>query len=365
MRRVCSIGIAGFLTIVPTFQVDRLEAQVSECARSLLSPRPRWSISAAWNHNGRELLIVDNTDRSILRYSTQGQPLGEIRQSWGGLAPSLIKPHGSGFLIGLAQNTFVEVDNKFVPRGSATIFRDPVQKGRNIASAFQWHPAGDDLVTFSDIRIETANATHWQFGFLRFPRAKPEGFVELLDVQQTDPTRIFYRLGHPYIAAIGKTAFFLSMRGSNIEIFQNKRLGEPDLLSVSGLNLGATPKLPSFRNRTDYPAVMKAVESSRMPTGLFGWEGFLYVLIREPTKQGTQWSLTKVDTQKRISLGTKVLKTQANHLTVAPGLYQWAFLEKGPVLPSGQSFGSQEIGRMLLVPAYKFREWGINEKLCE
>lgn len=354
MRRLSSFGIAGLMMAAPALQTGRME--VNECAHLRLNPSPGWSVSAAWTHNGGELLVVDNTNRSILRYSAKGQPLGEIRQSWGGLSPSTIKPYGSGFLLGLAENKpLVELDNRYGVRDTTTFREDAGDKARTIESLFLWHPAGGDLVTFSDIRI----ATQWRSGFFRFPRSHTERFTELLEVPWE--SRVFYRLGYPYIASLGETAFFLSMEKGSTKLFRSGRGQRPKQAGVRNLVLSPPPVLPKVLDPANYSSVMQTVEKSKMPAGIFGWEGFLYVLAREPDDQGTRWSLTKVDPWKEVSLGTKILSTRANHLTVAPGPSQWAFLEKGPV----RGWRAQEIGRVLLVPASRLRAWRVNEKLCE
>jgi hypothetical protein len=100
-----------------------------------------------------------------------------------------------------------------------------------------------------------------------------------------------------------------------------------------------------------------------MPTGLYGWEGFLYLLSRAPLQQGhgTRWTLTKIDPLSDRIIWSTGLPTQAHHLTVVPGTKRWAFIEKGPVVALGQ----QEIKRALFVPADRIRAQSPGANLCE
>jgi hypothetical protein len=110
-----------------------------------------------------------------------------------------------------------------------------------------------------------------------------------------------------------------------------------------------SPQLPSFESPDDLPLIMKMVEASTMPTGLYGWEHSLYLLWRKPEGAKTLWFLTRIYPNKQPR--TVSIKTSANHLTVVPGPNAWAFVEKGRV----RSWGEQNIDSILLVPAERIR----------
>jgi hypothetical protein len=105
---------------------------------------------------------------------------------------------------------------------------------------------------------------------------------------------------------------------------------------------------------------METIERSKMPVGLYGWEGFLFVLTREPAQGGgTRWMIHKIDPRKDAVVGSSQIPTRANHLTVVPGPKKWAFLEKGRV----QDWGRQRNDRVLFVPASRLRG-SLSPSLC-
>jgi hypothetical protein len=126
--------------------------------------------------------------------------------------------------------------------------------------------------------------------------------------------------------------------------------------------LDQAPVLPSFTTRDDFAPVMRAVERSKMPTGLYGWGQFLYILTREPLKDGTtRWRLTRIDPRSDRIEGEVVVPSRANHLTVVPGPRAWAFIEKGPV----KGFGRQDIPKILFVPSSRLEGATLPQTLCK
>lgn len=79
-----------------------------------------------------------------------------------------------------------------------------------------------------------------------------------------------------------------------------------------------SPQLPTYESK-DIVQVMAGVEWSKIPVGLYEWQGYLYMLTREPQGQGTSWRIFKIDPRREEIIGSTLLQTQANHLTVIPG----------------------------------------------
>jgi hypothetical protein len=95
------------------------------------------------------------------------------------------------------------------------------------------------------------------------------------------------------------------------------------------------------------------IERSFMVSGIYGWEGRLYLLIRRPRRgvEASTWSLTRIDPETGATSGRIDLPTTAPHVTLIPGPESWAVLEKGRV----QGFGQQDIPSLLLIPSSAFR----------
>lgn len=85
-----------------------------------------------------------------------------------------------------------------------------------------------------------------------------------------------------------------------------------------------------------------------MPTGLYSWGGDLFVTTRLFDGKATRWTIAKIDPNTHRLAGVAIIPTNANHLTIAPGPRQWAFIEKGPVKGWNDN---QDIHSILFVPA--------------
>ena len=109
-----------------------------------------------------------------------------------------------------------------------------------------------------------------------------------------------------------------------------------------------SPLLPEFERRDDFATVMRTVERSAMPAGLYGWKGSLYVLRREPKGNSTRWLLSRVDPKADHQIVSTIeIPARASHLTVVPGPSNWAFIEKGPV----RGHRDQSVLGILYVPS--------------
>jgi hypothetical protein len=324
------------------------------CSEVKLTQRPDWASSGAWTANG-DLLIADAHAKVILRYSKTGRALGTIPETIGSTLgqffPQMIRSQQGKLFLEVWGNGLIVMDQDFAPLSSKDVHAKssrPEMKGVSVEGMFLWEPIGNDVISFSD--LHGPKASDWSSGFVRFPADKPQDFTILRDMKFEDSSRIFYRLGHPYITTLGNTGYILLM-DSKMEIAKVTKHGL-ERLSAFPAGLDLSPQLPSFTTFDDMVPVLHAVERSTMPTGLYGWENALFVLWRKAEGRGTHWYLTKIDPQNDRVLGTvSILKTSANHLSVVPGPNSWAFIEKGPV----RGYGVQDIDSLLLVPAAKLR----------
>jgi hypothetical protein len=356
------------------------------CVRAQLLERPVWTTSGAWRNEGAELLLADAFTHRLLRYTADGRTLGALPGPVGAaianLAPTMLKAdETTGELLALirGEEGYGLLSVAAGRRGAAGPGQTsvataktgpPLQtyalesssrnaKGERFAGMFQWEPVGRDVVTASDIQGPGEN--QWMGGIVRFPRDRPTEFKPLASFGRHDAERDFYRLGYPYIAALGNTAYVLRM--TNVPgLFEDRpdngaktdylvAVADP-LPDLNNSNSQLNPQLPSYRTREDFVTLMAAVERSTMPAGLYGWQGHLYVLSRSPDGSGgSAWKLLKLKVESRephaVPIAAATLPTKAHHLTVIPGPRFWAFVEKGRVV----KYGVQDIETILFVPS--------------
>jgi hypothetical protein len=371
---------AGDPRLAPESPAARREVS---CRHAALTRFPSWSTSATWTASN-ELVVVDQIRNQVLRYSVDGESLGTIpdvaESSLEHFFPSTVKTHGSNVIFELSGHRLQTLNGEYssvaattLEQPSGSLLPETQSASPRIASLWDWQPVGDgDIVSFSDIALPARNAgVHptWKVAFLRFPIAQPWKFTILGDAMAFDASsnppscpsqcsagdalRLYNRLGHEYIAALGDSAFILRM--DQLKIY--RQVGstlEPlpvNFAAVTQPAVSEPPALPRFWSPEDYTAVMAKVEKSTMPTGLYGWNHSLFLTTRVFDGSSTRWTITKIDPDTNRILGSYTIPTTAHHLTIAPGPRRWAFIEKGPVKGWNDS---QDIRSILLVSAAKF-----------
>jgi hypothetical protein len=337
------------------------------CWEVPLQQQPGWTISGSWANDGSTLLVVDAYKNEVLSYSARGDFKGVIplalQASFGNYTPSTLKGQGSNLFLELAQARFVRLDSNLKPVQTYNLFQGAQRSGESIKGIFQWELAGNDAVIFGDIyRPGLEGEKQWRSGFFRIPLDNPSSFQSLYETAPTDPSRIFYRLGTPLIASIGDVSYILVME-ERPRIYRN-RSGESRLEPLEAFPVGfeERPILPSWKKFDDYAWLMRVVERSAMPVALFGWEGYLYIVGRQPVQGTTRWTLTKIDPQADRVVWTRdvSLSPSTHHVTVVPGPRQWAWIQKGVV----RGLFNQDAGRVLFIPAEKLRRT-VGEHLCQ
>jgi len=328
-------------------------ASKNACSRVQLTHRPAVANSGAWTANG-ELLIADALEKVLLLYGKSGKALGTIPEPIGSTLktfyPQGVRSRQGRLFLETQGGGLMVLGRDYVPQISKVVHAKSSRlemKGKSIEGMFLWEPVGDDIISFSDLKDPQGP---WTSGFVRFPADRPQDFTVLKSQPYNASSRIFYRLAQPYIASLGNTGYVLMMDKQMQIAKETKGKLEPIHAFPEGLNRRA-PSLPEFFTFDDLVPVMSSVERSTMPTGLYGWEGSLFVLWRKVEGRTSRWNLTKIDPQADRVVGTVSIATSASHLSVVPGPDSWAFIEKGPV----RALGVQDIGTLLLVPSERLR----------
>jgi hypothetical protein len=297
----------------------------------------------------------------VLRYSRSGQSLGtlpdSVETSLENFFPSAVRSSSAGFLFQLTTHHLVAVDKGYLPLARQD-FRAEVPHALSARSLWQWEPIGSDVISFSDINTGDLNdIKDWRAAYLRFPFDDPSKATVLEEFPYDHPARLFNRLGFPYLAVLGNTAYVL--RVDDLRIYKEEK-GSLQATGIVLPEVTEAPSLPDLFKREDLKPVMAAVENSTMPTGLYAWGKALYIVIRVLNGSATEWKVVKVDPQSNEILGIATVQTSASHLLVVPGQRDWAFVEKGPV----RGWGEQNIDSIFFVPSEKFTK-RLSGDLCE
>jgi hypothetical protein len=350
-----------------------------------LSRRPGWTTSAAWT-NSNELIVIDQMYNQALRYSPAGESLGTFGEVVEGPLersfPKTVKVQGTKLVFQLGDHRVRALDRNYALVSEAflggygpdgALPKSSLIKPE-IRSLWQWQLAGDggEAVAFSDIRLppdQLGGPPLYRVGYVRFPVADPGNFTiigEAMTYDARSPAcpsgcspgtalRLYNRLGHDYIATLGSSTYILRL--DELKIYrQSGSVLDPlpvNFAAVTQPGVEGPPSLPGFYRQADYTDVMARVELSTMPTGLYAWGDWLFVITRTFDGTSIHWTITKIDPASGRILGTAAIPTHANHLTIAPGAQRWAIIEKGPVKGWNDN---QEIPSILFIPAERFTD---------
>lgn len=371
---------SGLVSLVAPAEADPPVSSVaSSCRHVNLSPRPGWVSSGAWTENGTELVVADARSRQILSFDARGKGFTakphKLSRALESFSPARIvaDPAGEVLFAELERERFTVLDSK----DAFPILRKDIRAeslvgaasegARSLDKLFLWAPIRTDtladILAYASIKeVAPRGQESWSSEFVRFPVERPDQFQALI-AKNRNPSKIFYKLGHPLFSSLRDTGYLLFFDNGTPGLYRNEK-GSTELLPMGALDKlyprgGGAPVLPSFVRPEDFPAVMRAVERSSMPVGLYGFDGFLYVLFRSPSDGATKWVMRKVDPKADAIVASIDIPTRANHLTVVPGPKEWAFIEKGPA----RGHKDQDVNSVLFVPTSRVK--GISEgNLC-
>lgn len=263
------------------------------------------------------------------------------------LPPRVITQQNGQFYVEIPQSRVLALGSDYSLKVAETVRAAKVRGTKEkltLHGMFLWQPAGSDFLAFSD--VEAPNEK-WSSAFVRFPARDPTSFEVLHSIGLLAPSKVFYQLGSPYIAALGSDGYLISMENP-VKIYRSRK-GAQGLESLNAFPSGfeESPELPTLTTKNEFAGLMSQVEQSKMPVGLYAWKSFLYVLTREPNGQGTRWMIFKIDPRRDEVVGSTLLPTRANHLTVIPGPKKWALIEKGRV----EGWDRQRIDHVFFVPS--------------
>jgi hypothetical protein len=311
-----------------------------------LSVPPQWTNSGAWSKEA-DLLLVDVLRSEVRRYDAAGRFVGALN---GGYAkargyedPTLIQNTETGEVwVEYEDGYIVRFDDQLRAKSATGLVGSSGSEGK-IISLFWWVPLGDsELLAFGDIQV----GSNFTGAVLRVPLGHPGDFKVLREVPSSSPAHRFFLIGQSYLTSTQGNPYYLIM-GETPSVFKpNGSSFELVRVTKSGSQPLGRPELPQRINMETTKLLFEHLERTAAPVGLYGRNGFLYILMRTPDEGRTIWTLLKVDPRTNTALWNRVVNTSANYLVVVPGEKYWAFVEKGPVNGPGQ----QKVYSFLKVP---------------
>ena len=151
------------------------------------------------------------------------------------------------------------------------------------------------------------------------------------------------------LASVGESLYYLYFDGAPVlfDVTADEPIELPEALRG---------RLPSLLPLDGQPGpettglLFSRVRQLRLPVGIWGWRGSLYLLSWRPREVGLDWELWR--REGGAWRGPWRLPVESPDLLVAPGADAWAFVIKGPRTEPGR----QEVTAVETIPAARVEE---------
>ena len=256
---------------------------------------PRWTNSGAWDEDGN-LLLVDVLRSQVRRYDRTGHPIGLVDDSFarskGREDPTLIQNDQTGAVwVEYEDGYLLKLNSQLKVERELDLVEAKGPQGALIA-LFWWTTLGDsELLAFGDIQRGKSITG----AVLRIPIAAPSKFTILQEVPAESPAHRFFLIGQSFLANISGRPYYLVMGKSPYVV-------KPDGGRFTFVQVGKAGRIPFERPELPLRVTIETtsllfrqLERTAAPAGLYGWNGFLYVLMRTPLQGMTTWNLMKID----------------------------------------------------------------------
>lgn len=352
-RRLKGAAILCLALASPAFAAEDLAAP---CAIAL-DPAPRWTSSGAWSSEGDEVVLVDILGSRLLRYSSRGGFLGDVRKPGRGRLefnhPTKLTTDGAGFVLMDRMEHLLWLDEELEPRRAMRLPEDLDLAGVDRLTLSDFQVVGDDLAALVAVVRTAPGSPGKQSGKQREDVWRGYAVIsreagtlrQLVELSQRPEARRLYGYVFPLVATAGGVAYGLDFGPPNriVALLPSGRA----LSAIPEDLVDELPELPGDGGPGTAVVAFAALEGQAMVTGLYGRGDKLYLLARRPGREGTLWQLHRIAPDGPRQERTVTLPSTANHLFLVPGVPAWAIVEKGPV----EGPGEQTIDRMILLPA--------------
>lgn len=336
-----------------------LEDFPTSCPKVELAPQPRWVTAGAWG-DAASFFVVDALRSQLLHYGVDGRLLEIVKDDYpSSLLPTRVRQTPSGRLImELGFGYLVWLDGKGkASRGTSLVGRQGAQG--TLRGIEDWTVLGEDTVLAVAI-VEHPNGS-WVSGLVRL-RLSSDSFEVIKEWPADDPAGVYYRIGQPYLAALGEKGYFLEI-GEAVSLYEISEAPQASLRlisrSESGLPEGVRKRLSGLQAPSDTVALYQVIEQQPVPAGLYARDGLLFLLRRVEERLGeASWSIEKIDPAKGGVVHSTALPSRAHHLTVIPGGSHWVLLERGVV----KGLGDQGVASVVFVPSPLIEDSASNQR---
>lgn len=334
-----------------------------------------WTFSGSFS-TPTELVLVDVLNDRLLRFDAekaryQGPKPGVIEKvidrAFGEFSPSAIATDSKDQTtwIQLAGGRMLEVKEGNVLASTAKptqLWGTQLEDNARLVAVLRWALEGNTLFGYGNFRLANGDLNT---GFYTVNLRDTADAQVVASFPESHEAMTWYRLGYPYIAAVGGQGYVLKVNGalSIGKIVREGPSGRYSLQHFSALpeELATVATLPEFTTPEDYVTLMAQIEGMDVPAGLYGWNGNLYLLWRSMRGDQHEWWLSKFDPENGNHIGQVKLPSSANHLLVVPGPRYWALVHKGPV----KGLGVQGVEKVTLIPGRMMESFPRSGPLCQ
>lgn len=334
-----------------------------------------WTFSGSFS-TPSELVLVDVLNDRLLRFDAgkaryQGPEPGVIEKvvgrAFGEFSPSAIATNykDQTTWIQLVGGRLLEVKEGNVLASTAKptqLWGTQLEDNAKLVAVLRWALEGSTLFGYGNFRLANGDLNT---GFYAVNLRDTTDAQVIASFPESHEAMTWYRLGYPYIAAVGEEGYVLKVNGalSIGKIVRKEPSGRYTLEHFSALpeELTTAAALPEFTTPEDYVSLMKAIEEMEVPAGLYGWEGHLYLLWRESHDNQQEWWLSKIDPKNGKYLGKAQLPSSANHLMVVPGPRYWALVDRGQI----RGLGMQSVKSVTFIPSSEIQNLPSRRTLCQ
>lgn len=287
------------------------------CRQARIADPPSWITSAFWAQENNIIGVLNGHKGQISFYDLQGRlrrridyaiPLEGVGEYRG---RRLAKGRGNSFFV-LGKDFKLSAQIK--PSGFGSLYSG-------------WVVNGNELVAYGSVNRERGT---FQLGFVRVDLDKST--TELLPMPEPTPNN-FYLINNPYFATTRGEAYFLAMNNKPT-IYRLPQNAKPAPLATMPKEYVKCPRLEQFGAATVRERFHQ-LEYFRMPVGLYGDAGFIYLLVKDP-EACSPWRIFKIDPENDRLVGSVPLPSLARRIALIPGSRQWVIIEKGMVVSAGQ-----------------------------
>jgi hypothetical protein len=317
----------------------------SGCAQVHISePQPLWISSATFVDSLGKVAIVDSLRSDILLIDPRAGRAQSFKKNLvtpaKEMVPAFLNRTDSGFVLSMVDQRLFWLDKRLNRVGTGDLIKSSAGSHGTIVSAYQSVVSGGDLLAFGAVKT---NVGKFRFGFFRVPLKMSSSFEFLRDFDEVD----YYLLGHKYLTGLDDQEYVVLMNDKAV-ISQFLPGGNERVLNLIPEPYRQIPKLQTDTSAPNSEeALFKEIEGLKIPVGLYGQNGLLYLLTREPKGDGgTLWQLFPIRPGLLEVLDPIQLPTTAHHLTIVNTAHDWYIFEKGAV----QAAAKQSINSMLVIP---------------